>query len=75
MAETLTTTDDEQSTEPLSEQEALEMLEAAQVVTQVLGDTIQALAVWTEKHVCGGFGSEWVDVVCRKDWIRAFLGQ
>jgi len=66
--------DDEYATARISEADALEMLERHGVQSQVLNDKIQALSVWTDKHAGGGIGSEWVDVVCRRDWLRAFLG-
>jgi len=72
--DTALTLDDAASTAHITEVDALDMLEAHGVQTQVLDDKIQALSTWTAKHACGGFGSEWVDVVCRRNWIKAFLG-
>ena len=66
---------DAESTKYMSEQAVLTMLEYHGVQTQVLDDKIQALSIWTDKHAGGGIGSEWVDVVCRRDWLRAFLGR
>jgi len=65
---------DDYGTGYVSEQDALEMLERHGVQTQILNDKIQALSIWTDKHAGGGIGSEWVDVVCRRDWLQAFLG-
>jgi hypothetical protein len=62
------------STVQISEAEALALIEAHGVQAQVVDEKIQALSVWTETHAGGGRGSEWVDVVCRLDWLRAFLG-
>ena len=62
------------STAQIPEDEVLALMEDHGVRTQVINDRIQALSIWTDKHAGGGIGSEWVDIVCRRDWIRAFLG-
>ena len=70
----ITITNAAYATARITETDALAMLEFHGIDTQVLDDKIQALSVWADKHASGGIGSEWVDVVCRRDWIRAFLG-
>ena len=62
------------STAQIPEDEALALMEDHGVQVQVVDDKMQALSIWTDKHAGGGIGSEWVDVVCRMDWIKAFLG-
>jgi len=64
----------EASTAQIPEDEVRALMEDHGVQTQVTNDKIQALSIWTDKHAGGGIGSEWVDVVCRRDWVRAFLG-
>ena len=68
------TTDTAESTAQISEDEALDMLEQRGIQTQVTEERLEALSVVTDKHASGGFVSEWVPVVCRRDWVLAFLG-
>lgn len=64
----------EWSTERITEHEAMAILEERGIQTQVLSDKIQALTIWTDKYAGGGIKSTWVDVVCRRNWLKAFLG-